>query len=155
MPNNTNMKKPNTIHIANLLFGVICYLLLLSPTSTAQEVIINEISATGTVELKNVSAFPVDVSDYWLYNFPTLRRVGELETLCDTTFLQPNAIMAVEGFVVNPADGELALYKAAVFNAGFMEDYVEWGSHGHFNANIAKAKGLWTNGDFVFPEADL
>ena len=118
------------------------------------QVIINEITGSGQIEFKNTSSEVVDLSTYWLYSFPNLLPLNSFDILCDSTLIGPGQILALDTFPINPGDGELALFKTNVFNVpGFLDDYVEWGSHGHFNARLAKEAGIWTNGDFVFPFA--
>ena len=46
----------------------------------AAEIVINEILPNGTVELKNIGDEPIDISSYWLCNFPSYSQIGNLNS---------------------------------------------------------------------------
>jgi hypothetical protein len=145
-------QKARFFKVKALYVYLVAFTFFMSQETLQGQIIINEITGSGQIEFKNTGTEPVDLSTYWLYSFPQLLPLNSFDILCDSTLLGPGQILALDTFPINPADGELALFKTNVFNiAGFLDDYVEWGSHGHFNARLAKQAGIWTNGDFVFP----
>ena len=117
------------------------------------QIVINEIQPGGTVEIKNLGTAAVDVSNYWLCDFPSYRRLGAGGTsiACGDLNLGAGEILTVDNFnVIDATDGKMGLYDAQSFgSADAMVDYVEWGSTGHGRSNVAVAAGIWQTGDFV------
>ncbi len=115
------------------------------------QIVINEILPGGTVELKNIGPETVDVSTYWLCDFPRYEQIGDLNVRCGDALMEAGSIMAIDDFdTLNENDGELALY----INSGFSDPnnilhYVEWGSTGHGRSDEAVAAGIWSEGAFV------
>lgn len=129
---------------------VLSTMLGLSYAGNAQ-IILNEVTADGRVELINVGDEAVDVSGYWLVNFPTYLRLDNAGVICDSLLMEPGSIMAIDSFPLSASDGELALFRSQLFTSPlFIADYVEWGSSGHFTAMLAVEAGEWASGDFVF-----
>ncbi len=134
------------------LFCCLIFLLCFNLQSKAVgDIIINEITANGKVELKNVSASTIDISSYWLCNFPAYQQISNLTVDCGSTNLAAGAIVVIDGFSpVSNTDGELGLYTSSAFGSSTaIEDYVEWGSSGHQRASVAIAAGVWTTSNFV------
>ncbi len=119
--------------------------------SLQAQVVINEILPTGTVELKNIGNETVDVSGYWLCDFPAYQQIQNSNITCGEMMLGAGEILAVDDFnTIAPDDGEMGLYSTNSFgNASAMLDYVEWGASGHQRSSVAVAAGIWTAGDFV------
>ncbi len=115
------------------------------------QIVINEILPGGTIELKNIGTTTVDVSGYWLCDFPAYQQISNSSLDCGNSVMAPGDILAVNDFnVVSAADGEIGLYNTNSFgSASALEDYVEWGSTGHQRSSVAVAAGIWTAGDFV------
>ena len=115
------------------------------------QIVINEILPGGTIELKNIGTTTVDVSGYWLCDFPAYQQISNSSLDCGNSVMAPGDILAVNDFnVVSAADGEMGLYNTNSFgSASALEDYVEWGSTGHQRSSVAVAAGIWTAGDFV------
>ena len=78
---------------------------------TMDSIVINEINDNGQIELKNVGTTAIDVSSYWLCNFPSYNELSTLNIICGTDLiLDPNELVTVEvNFNVDSADGELGL----------------------------------------------
>ena len=123
-------------------------------------IVINEIfPENNQVELKNLSDVAIDVSGYWLCQFPAYGQMTNLALEdCGLSFdyiLDPGEILVVEtNASLNSNDGELGLYNSDLTNnnfgnSDFIVDYVEWGSSGHMRSSTAVAAGIWTAGDFV------
>lgn len=146
--------RQRSMHPSSFCMMYLVVLCLLAPLWAGSQVVINEVSGDGRVELVNVGTDTVDISEYWLYNFPSLLRLDNATVLCDTVLLPPGHIFAVDSFDINPSDGELALFTGTSFNnALFLADYIEWGRSGHFNADLAYEREIWSRGDFIFPWA--
>ena len=73
----------------------------------AGEIVINEILPDGgTVELKNIGDETVDISGYWLCNFPSYSQIGNLNFVCGSSMVAAGEIVAVSGFnSILPIDG--------------------------------------------------
>ena len=121
-------------------------------------IVINEIfPADNQVELKNLSDEAIDVSGYWLCQFPAYGQLTNLALDCSATdyILDPGEILVVEfNSTLSSNDGEVGLYNDQLTNNDFgnsdlIVDYVEWGSSGHTRASVAIAAGIWGTGDFV------
>ncbi len=144
-PISVNRKKSRTIPWLIVLMS-----LFFTNYSHAQ-VVINEILPGGTVELKNIGTTTVDVSGYWLCDFPSYQQISSSNLECGNTALEPGGILTVNDFnVVEGDDGEMGLYTTSSFGSPTaLVDYVEWGSTGHQRSSVAVAAGIWTTGDFV------
>ena len=116
------------------------------------DVIINEVSNDGQVEIFNGTDEAIDVSNYWLCNFPTYTRLSNLTLECGSLMIQPGEYTVVSGFsAFNATDAELGLYRTNSFSsANAIVSYLEWGSSGHQRAGVAISAGIWT-ADFAVP----
>jgi hypothetical protein len=128
-------------------------LVLFSYGISNAQIVINEVKQTGSVELKNLGATTVDVSTYWLCDFPAYTRLDNASITVETgsLLLTAGAIVEVSGFdFIDSADGELGLYSSSAFSSSAaIVDYIEWGSTGHQRSSVAVAAGTWTAGDFI------
>ncbi|MEO1260752.1 MAG: T9SS type A sorting domain-containing protein [Bacteroidota bacterium] len=115
------------------------------------EIVINEILPNGTVELKNIGDESLDVSDYWLCNFPGYVQIGNLDFVCGAANIGAGEIVAVEWpNNVGSGDGEMGIYTSNNFGSPTaIIDYVEWGSTGHQRAAVAIAAGIWDIDNFA------
>ena len=121
-------------------------------TAGEANIVINEINDNDEVEITNTGDASLDISDYWLCDFPAYTQLGNLTIVCgDDLVLEPGEIVTVNaGFDLSSADGEMGLYTSNSFgSSAAMIDYVEWGSTGHTRSSVAVAAGIWTTGDFV------
>ena len=114
------------------------------------KIVINETDGNGVVELKNIGGTPLDVSSYWLCNFPDYEQISDLTTTGSTT-IAPGATLLIEGFsTLSPDDSELGLYSSPSFgSSSAIVDYIEWGSSGHGRSSVAVAAGTWAIGNFI------
>ena len=78
--------------LASLLF----LFLLVGVTKVQSQVVINEVLANSSVELKNVGNTSVDVSNYWLCNFPDYAQLSQLNLICGDLDLAPGELLTVE-----------------------------------------------------------
>jgi len=116
------------------------------------DVIINEVSIDGEVEIFNGTDAAIDVSNYWLCNFPAYTRLSNLMIECGSLVIQPGEYTVVSGFDAFDAnDAELGLYSSNSFSSSnAIVSYLEWGSSGHRRADVAINAGIWT-ADFTVP----
>ncbi len=115
-------------------------------------IVLNEIDGADLVEISNTSTSTVDISTYWLCNFPAYDQLQNLTINCGgDLILAPGELVVVEtSFDIDEADGEMGLYTSNSFgSASDIIDYVEWGSSGHTRSSVAVAAGIWSSGDFV------
>ena len=123
------------------------------PTQSVMGIaILNEINANGNVELTNIGDDTINVSTYFLCNFPNYIRMDTLNIICGSLIIAPGGFVTVDASSLNftSADGELGLYEDDSFSsASSILDYVEWGSSGHQRSAIAANAGIWTNGTSV------
>lgn len=121
-----------------------------SVISAQASVAINEINDNNQVELKNLSAQTVNITGWWLCNFPAYQPIAALNVICGDLVLEPGEIVVLSGWDIDPSDGELGLYLNSGFNSpSAIEDYLEWGSSGHQRATVAQEAGIWLVGNFV------
>jgi hypothetical protein len=113
-------------------------------------VVINEVSATNQIEFKNTGMSTVDISSYFLCDFPTYTQISNLTVVSGSTNLAPGALVVISGWNVDEADSELGLYSSPNYgSSAAIVSYVEWGSSGHTRASVAIAAGIWTANNFV------
>ena len=124
-----------------------------APPTTLANVIVNEVARDGRIELFNGTGAAVDVSDYWLCDFPAYTRLRDLTLECGDLVMQPGDYLVVSGFSgFNANDGEMGLYNTGSFSSSTaLISYVEWGSAGHTRSNLAVQAGVWTSNFFLPP----
>lgn len=138
--------KKNTLR----LFLTLCFLGVFNALSA--QIVITEISPTGEIELKNLGTANVNISTYWLCNFPAYDLISDLTFTCGSAVIEPGKVAVVKGqsVTVPLADGEMGLYTNSSFaNSAGLIDYVEWGKAGHTRASLAIAKGIWPANTFL------
>ncbi|RCS26114.1 T9SS C-terminal target domain-containing protein [Polaribacter sp. WD7] len=117
------------------------------------QIVISEIKAPGSVELKNIGKETVDVSSYWLCDFPAYSQLSSssINVVNGSLSLAPNAIVEISGFnFISGDDGELGLYSNNSFGStASIVDYIEWGATGHRRASVAIEAGTWTSENFI------
>ncbi len=121
-----------------------------------ENVIINEVGVDGRIELYNGTAAAVDVSNYWLCNFPAYSRIGDATSITvesGNLLMEPGEFLVLSGFGgFNATDAELGLYVTNNFgDAASLISYLEYGSAGHRRAGLAIVNGIWENNQFLTP----
>jgi len=91
------------------LFVLALFFSFFSFAQSNAQIVINEFSSNGTVEVKNLGTSSVDISNYWLCNFPAYTQFVNLTLECGNLNLGPGELTTVSGFNVNNTDGELGL----------------------------------------------
>jgi len=125
---------------------------------TNDSIVLNEIFADESkIELRNVGSTTIDVSEYWLCQFPTYGQLFNLPLDCSATdyVMEPGDILVVEfNATLSSSTGEIGLYNSDLTNfqfdnSDFIVDYVEWGTPNHARSEVAVEAGIWNAGDFV------
>ncbi len=127
---------------------------------TNDSIVINEVFADdSSIELKNVGTTTIDISQYWLTQFPIIGQLTNLPLDCNPSdyILEPGEVVVlIFNGDMSPGDGEMALYNDEIVNpftdfaeSDYIVDYVEWGSSNHTRSVVAVEAGIWTMGDFV------
>jgi len=134
------MKKNYTFKILLLL------MLFIGVNINAQVRIVKVDPANNQVTLRNYGGTAVDISNYWLCNFPDYKQdMSAVTSLAAGTSIIINATVTM-----NTSEGEMGLYSNTSFGSSVsMLDYMEWGFGGHTRESVAVAKGIWGAGDFV------
>ncbi len=111
---------------------------------------LNEISVDDKVEIKNNGTMTINISTFYLCDFPAYAQLSSLTVESGSLTLTPGSLVVVSGWTIAGNDGELGLYTTPSYtSSSAMMDYVEWGSTGHTRSSVAQAAGIWTAGDFV------
>jgi hypothetical protein len=134
------------------LFAFLALNLFLNDTIQAQNntITLNEISVDDKVEIKNNGTMTINISSFYLCDFPAYAQLSSLTVESGSLILTPGSLVVVSGWTIAGNDGELGLYTMPSYTtASAMMDYVEWGSTGHTRSSVAQAAGIWTAGDFV------
>ena len=126
------------------LFALTLFLAFGYTTMNAQ-VIISEVFANGTFELRNTGNSTVNVSSYWICDFPDYRRLDQLTLECGDLNLAAGAEVVLTAPGLHETDdSELGLYTRNSFgDASALVSYLEWGSSGHQRAGLAVGNGIW------------
>lgn len=116
------------------------------------------------VVVTNVGSGAGEMAGYWLcadgnyYEIPTTQLAAGESVIVSFGETPPDpSIGVVEVFdgsavmgPIDPADGEMALYRNPVFDAASeMVDYLEWGLPGHDRTSVAVTAGIWPAGGFI------
>jgi hypothetical protein len=130
---------------------LLLFTVLLGSFTTGYGQIINEINASsGQVEIYNDQLGAVDVSTYYLCNFPDYAQLSDLNIVCGSYLIEAGEYLVVDGFSLVANDGECGLYTEPSYGSSdAIISYVEWGSTAHFRSSTAVGAGIWTTGWFV------
>ncbi len=122
---------------------------------TQAQVVIQQVRETGFIELRNLGNATVDVSSYWLCDFPAYTQLNDTDitVVSGNLNLEPNATVAISGFdFIDSADGELGLYATGNFGStAAIRDYIQWGSANHQRAGVAASAGVWSDANATIP----
>jgi len=120
-------------------------LLAFGYSSANAQVIISEVFANGSFELRNTGTGTVNVSSYWICDFPDYRRLDQLDLECGSLDLAAGAEVVLTAPGLHETnDSELGLYTRNSFgDATALVSYLEWGSSGHQRAALAVGNGIW------------
>ncbi|WP_298900054.1 T9SS type A sorting domain-containing protein [uncultured Psychroserpens sp.] len=148
------LKKWPTISATHFNKVVFLFFFLFAVSFSQAQIVINEVKENGSVELKNLGATTIDVSTYWLCDFPSYRQLnnGSITVESGNLNMTPGAILEISGFnFIDSADGELGLYSTNSFgSSSAIVDYIQWGSGNHGRANVAVDAGVWSSAtDFI------
>lgn len=141
-----------------LRFSTLLFVMLAFGLAPAHaQIRINEVSyntdfqgSTRWVELYNAGTAEVPAADYWLCNFPSYSRLGDLTVLDGNLNIPPDGYLVVTFDDLGEGDGMVGLYSSQAFdNADAMLDFMQYGSAGHTRESVAVAAGVWDADTFA------
>lgn len=102
------------------------------------------------IEITNIGASTVNISDWQLCSLFNYRKISALTVVKGSMNLEPGGVIVLSGFALNDVAGDLGLYSSGNFTSALaMESFVQWGSSGNGREAVAVIKGIWKLGDFV------
>ncbi|MBI1930104.1 hypothetical protein HYR99_38375, partial [Candidatus Poribacteria bacterium] len=102
------------------------------------------------IEITNMGASTVNISDWQLCSLFNYRKISALTVVKGSMNLEPGGVIVLSGFALNDVAGDLGLYSSGNFASALaMESFVQWGSSGNGREAVAVIKGIWKLGDFV------
>ena len=149
------MKEHHTIRWTLLLIALLAFSIPVHAQVYISEVGINGTEFQGApkwVELHNPSTDAIDVSDYFLCNFPAYPRISELPLLAGNTTIPAGEYLVVAWPGLGDDDAEVGLYLPTTSNFGDANsiiDYMQYGVASHFREGIAVEAGVWEADAFV------
>ncbi len=120
-------------------------LFLLNLNFAQAQVVISEVFADGSFELRNTGTATVDISSYWICDFPRYRALSGLTIECGNLNLGANEEVVIsDPSLFQSDDSELGLYTNSDFgSAAGLISYLEWGSTGHTRSGLAIGNNIW------------
>lgn len=149
------MKEHHTTKWTLLLVALLAFIVPANAQVYISEVGINGTEFQGApkwVELHNAGTEAIDVSDYFLCNFPAYPRISELPLLDGSTTIPAGEYLVVAWSGLGDADAEVGLYLPTTSNFGDANsiiDYMQYGEAGHFREGPAVEAGVWEADAFV------
>ena len=92
---------------------ILQFIIFLAFSFSQAQIVINEVKEDGSVELKNLGTTSVDITSYWLCDFPSYRQLSDSRITVEngSLILTAGSIVEISGFnFIDSADGELGLY---------------------------------------------
>ncbi len=118
---------------------------------TFETVVINEFGNNGQIEILNGTDEAIDISDYWLCDFPNYQQLSALTLECGDLMLGPGEVVVVSDFAFDVTGAELGLYTSRSFESSdAIISYVQWGMAGGGRSAVAVGAGIWAEG-FLAP----
>ena len=129
----------------NFFFFCFLFFLFCNSTPIFAQVIISKVFANGSFELRNTSNGTIDISSYWICDYPDYRALNSLSIECGTMNLAAGATIVFSASGLHETDdSELGLYTTNSFgSAAALMSYVEWGPNTHQRSGLATGKGIW------------
>jgi len=103
-----------------------------APMICRTQVVISEVLSNSTFELHNLGDTTVDLSSYWICNFPIYRQLSTLTLESGSLQLAAGAKVVLSSAGLYPTNSAAALIS-----------YLEWGSTGHRRSGLAQSNGIW------------
>ena len=114
---------------------------------------LNEVDPAGRwVELTNTGNQTIDISGFFLCNFPSYEQIQSMTVVTGSVNLDPGAFVVVEWQPIGTTDGEIGLYRPGTGSFGTasnMLDYMQYVTSGHTRENVAVTNGFWEAGTTV------
>ncbi|MCZ6681194.1 MAG: T9SS type A sorting domain-containing protein [Candidatus Poribacteria bacterium] len=120
------------------------------PQADAQVMLTEVDYHNDVIEIVNMGASTVDISNWVLCSLFTYPSISSLTVVEGSTNLEPGGIVVLSGFALNDAGADLGLYDSRNFTSpAAMQSFVQWGSGGNGRESVAVQKGIWAAGEFV------
>ncbi|WP_173021591.1 T9SS type A sorting domain-containing protein [Lewinella sp. W8] len=109
-------------------------------------IVINEVEASGMIELRNLSQRVINFNDLYLGGNGSFVRIGDLDLDCGDLLAKPGERVSVNlGTFLNPEADELALIRGEDYSdASNLFSYVAWGDGPRDGQDMAISAGLWS-----------
>ncbi|PKP48166.1 MAG: hypothetical protein CVT95_04705 [Bacteroidetes bacterium HGW-Bacteroidetes-12] len=123
--------------------------------SSAQVRLLGTDPSQGLLMIKNFGTATVDITGHIVCSQLNYVAVSTLNIVGGSpAALLPGQTVWLNGFPMNLAGGDLALYIPGTSGGGFsnaanMLDYVQWKTSGNARESVAVSKGIWSAGAFV------
>ncbi len=123
--------------------------------STAQIRFLGTDPSQGLLMVKNFGTTTVDITGHIVCSQLNYVAISTLNIVGGSpAALMPGQTVWLNGFPMNLAGGDLALYIPGTTGGGFsnaanMLDYVQWKTGGNARESVAVSKGIWSTGAFV------
>ena len=143
----------NNYTFKTLIALITCVLFTLQTEAQIRIVTVNPAAKIVSVKNFDPPGNPIEISGWWLCNFPDYVSIGSQSTSGSTNLNGGDSItitITSASFAMNIGDDEMGLYNSPSFgDSNAMEDYMQWGSAGHVREMVAVAAGLWIFNEFV------
>ncbi|PHI21750.1 hypothetical protein CEQ90_00235 [Lewinellaceae bacterium SD302] len=107
-------------------------------------VVINEVTAQGQVEILNLSEFTVNLNNLYLVTSLGQNRLDMLTTNCGSLTLAPGEVVLFDNVPgLGIMSDEIALFNSSEFIANNLLDYLNWGDATGNYLGLAIAAGQW------------
>jgi len=96
------------------------------------------------VQIQNLGTASIDLSSYFLYNFPVFNQLSTITVLSGSLQLSPNQVLTLSWPGCTDDNGEIGLFSSSNFpNPNDLVDYMQWGTTNNANVSVALSAGVW------------
>jgi hypothetical protein len=127
-------------------------------TGNLGAIVINEVDASGMIELRNLSDRVINFAELSLGGNGSFLKIGDLDLDCGDLLAKPGERVSVNlGTFINPEADELALIRGEDYSdEGNIFSYVAWGDGQRDGEELALSANLWdSNITLNGPSQDL
>lgn len=130
---------------ANANYGPFCWnscSACFSPQADPRIISVNPDSQE--VQIQNLGTSSIDLSTYYLNNFPVFNQLSEIIILNGSLQLSPNQVLTLSWPGCTDDNGEIGLYSSSNFSdPNDLLDYMQWGTANNANVSVAVSAGVW------------
>lgn len=96
------------------------------------------------VQIQNLGTASIDLSSYYLNNFPVFNQLSTITVLSGSLQLSPNQVLTLSWPGCTDDNGEIGLYSSSNFpDPNDLVDYMQWGTANNANVSVALSAGVW------------